>query len=154
MNKYIKKSEAFRHFYIDGINSYSSTDYECNTGLHSNIKPIMQHVVVFWSCTNRISVLRAFLCLLQNENHRFNPACTDKYLFILPSHSNAKPMCLICNECVAVLKDYNVRRHHIEKHQTFRANFPEGSRERAAKVQSLIACYNRSCHAQPEYVIE
>ncbi len=81
---------------------------------------------------------------IANENRQFNPAWTDKYLFILPPHPNAKPMCLICNECVAVLKDYNMRRHHVEKHQTFHTNFPEGSQERAAKVQSLIASYNRS----------
>ncbi|XP_058626113.1 SCAN domain-containing protein 3-like [Onychostoma macrolepis] len=37
-----------------------------------------------------------------------------------------------------------MRRHHVEKHQTFHTNFPEGSQERAAKVQSLIASYNRS----------
>ena len=82
---------------------------------------------------------------VDTENRRFNPAWTDKYLFILPPNPNAKPMCLICNECVAVLKDYNVRRHHIEKHPTFRSNFPEGSKERAAKMQSLLASYNRSC---------
>lgn len=79
------------------------------------------------------------------ENRRFNPAWTDKYVFILPPSPNAKPMCLLCNECVAVLKDYNVRRHHIEKHAAFRTNFPEGSPERAAKIQSLTASYNRSC---------
>ncbi len=81
---------------------------------------------------------------IANENCQFNPAWTDKYLSILPPHPNAKPMCLICNECIAVLKDYNMRRHHVEKHQTFHTNFPEGSQERAAKVQSLIASYNRS----------
>ena len=82
---------------------------------------------------------------VDTENRRFNPAWTDKYLFILPPNPNAKPMCLICNECVAVPKDYNVRRHHMEKHPTFRSNFPEGSKERAAKMQSLLASYNRSC---------
>uniref|UniRef100_A0A9J8BA81 C2H2-type domain-containing protein n=1 Tax=Cyprinus carpio carpio TaxID=630221 RepID=A0A9J8BA81_CYPCA len=81
---------------------------------------------------------------IADENRQFNPAWTNKYLFILPPHPNAKPMCLICNECVAVFKDYNVRRHHSEKHQTFRTNFPEGSQERVAKVQSLIASYKRS----------
>jgi len=37
------------------------------------------------------------------ENRQFNPAWTDKHLFILPPHPNTKPMCF--NECVAVLKD-------------------------------------------------
>ena len=54
-------------------------------------------------------------------------------------------MCLICHECVVVLKEYNVRWHHIEKHPTFRTNFPEGSKESAVKVQSLTASYNSSC---------
>ena len=76
---------------------------------------------------------------VDTENRRFNPAWTDKYLFILPPNPNAKPMCLICNECVAVLKDYN------NKHSTFRSSFPEGSQDRAAKIQSLLASYNRSC---------
>uniref|UniRef100_A0A3Q3EAD9 HAT C-terminal dimerisation domain-containing protein n=1 Tax=Labrus bergylta TaxID=56723 RepID=A0A3Q3EAD9_9LABR len=82
---------------------------------------------------------------IENETRRFNPAWTDKYLFILPPNASAKPMCLLCNECVAMFKDYNVRRHHFEKRRTFQTNFPEGSQERAAKVQSLIASYNRSC---------
>ena len=72
---------------------------------------------------------------VDTENRQFNPVWIDKYLFILPPNPNAKLMCLICNECVAVPKDYNVRRHHIEKHPTFRSNFPEGSQERAAKMQ-------------------
>lgn len=42
--------------------------------------------------------------------------------------------CLICNECVVVLKDYNLWRHHIDKHQTFCTNFPRGHQERAAKT--------------------
>uniref|UniRef100_A0A8C5N8A0 DUF4371 domain-containing protein n=1 Tax=Gouania willdenowi TaxID=441366 RepID=A0A8C5N8A0_GOUWI len=82
---------------------------------------------------------------IEEENRRFNPSWTDKYLFILPPGPNAKPKCLLCNECVAVLKDYNVWRHHTEKHATFRTNFPEGSHEMAAKIQSLTASYNRSC---------
>ena len=82
---------------------------------------------------------------VDTENRRFNPAWTEKYLFILPPNPIAKPMCLICNECVAVLKDYNVRRHHIDKHSKFRSSFPEGSQDRAAKIQSLLASYNRSC---------
>lgn len=81
---------------------------------------------------------------IDNENRHFNPAWTDKYCFILPPTPNAKPMCLLCNDCVAVLKEYNVRRHDLEKHPTFGVNFPEGSQQRASKVQSLIASYNRS----------
>uniref|UniRef100_A0A8C1IF79 HAT C-terminal dimerisation domain-containing protein n=1 Tax=Cyprinus carpio TaxID=7962 RepID=A0A8C1IF79_CYPCA len=78
-------------------------------------------------------------CKIANESRQFNPAWTYKYLFILPPHPNAKPMCLICIECIAVFKDYNVRRNHIEKHQTFHTNFPKGSQERVAKPERATA---------------
>ncbi len=44
----------------------------------------------------------------------------DNYAFILPSFVNANPVCLICNEVVAVYKEYNIRRHHETKHCTFK----------------------------------
>ena len=81
---------------------------------------------------------------IEDENRRFNPAWTDRYCFILPPTPNAKLMCLLCNERVAVNKEYNVRRHHEQRHRTFRVNFPEGSQQRTLKVQRLIASYNRS----------
>uniref|UniRef100_A0A8C6VXB7 DUF4371 domain-containing protein n=2 Tax=Nothobranchius furzeri TaxID=105023 RepID=A0A8C6VXB7_NOTFU len=57
---------------------------------------------------------------------------------------DAKPLCLLCHESLSVLKEYNIQRHHTEKHQTFGAQFPKGTSERASKVQSLLASYNRS----------
>ena len=30
---------------------------------------------------------------------------------------NAKPVCLICNQHVAVLKEYNIRRHYDTQHK-------------------------------------
>ena len=40
---------------------------------------------------------------------------TDKYAFVLPVGST-KPMCLICNETVALVKSGNVKRHYETKH--------------------------------------
>uniref|UniRef100_A0A8C6Q1A1 HAT C-terminal dimerisation domain-containing protein n=1 Tax=Nothobranchius furzeri TaxID=105023 RepID=A0A8C6Q1A1_NOTFU len=57
---------------------------------------------------------------------------------------NAKPLCLLCHKSLSVLKEYNILRHHTEKHQTVGAQFLEGTSERASKVQSLLASYNRS----------
>lgn len=54
-------------------------------------------------------------------------------------------MCLICNERIAVLKEYNIWRHHNEKQQSFQINYPEGLQEMSAKVQSLMESYSRSC---------
>ncbi len=49
-----------------------------------------------------------------NENCRFKPAWDEKYLFILASDPKAKWMCLICDDCTAILKEFNVWRHHFE----------------------------------------
>uniref|UniRef100_A0A3Q2FJ59 SPIN-DOC-like zinc-finger domain-containing protein n=1 Tax=Cyprinodon variegatus TaxID=28743 RepID=A0A3Q2FJ59_CYPVA len=70
---------------------------------------------------------------LDDENRWFNSAWTKKYLFTLLLTANAKPMCLLCNKSISVLKDYNLRRHHIEKHPTFCVTFPKGPAERAEK---------------------
>uniref|UniRef100_A0A3Q0RPI0 SPIN-DOC-like zinc-finger domain-containing protein n=1 Tax=Amphilophus citrinellus TaxID=61819 RepID=A0A3Q0RPI0_AMPCI len=70
---------------------------------------------------------------IDNENRGFNPAWTDQYVFILPQR--LKPLCLICNESLSVLKEYNIRRHHVEKHRAFGTAFPEGTEERVTKVQ-------------------
>ena len=37
-----------------------------------------------------------------------------KYFFV---HSSDKAVCVICNETVAVLKEYNMKRHYETKHQ-------------------------------------
>uniref|UniRef100_A0A3B4ZF37 HAT C-terminal dimerisation domain-containing protein n=1 Tax=Stegastes partitus TaxID=144197 RepID=A0A3B4ZF37_9TELE len=58
---------------------------------------------------------------------------------------NSKPLSLFCNESLSVLKEYNIRRHHVEKHRAFGTAFPKGTEERATKVQSRLASYNRSC---------
>uniref|UniRef100_A0A8C6PNY7 DUF4371 domain-containing protein n=1 Tax=Nothobranchius furzeri TaxID=105023 RepID=A0A8C6PNY7_NOTFU len=62
----------------------------------------------------------------------------------MEKNCDAKPLCLLCHESLSVLKEYNIQRHHTEKHQTFGAQFPKGTSERASKVQSLLASYNRS----------
>uniref|UniRef100_A0A3B4ZMJ5 HAT C-terminal dimerisation domain-containing protein n=1 Tax=Stegastes partitus TaxID=144197 RepID=A0A3B4ZMJ5_9TELE len=66
-------------------------------------------------------------------------------MFILPQRLNSKPLSLFCNESLSVLKEYNIRRHHVEKHRAFGTAFPKGTEERATKVQSRLASYNRSC---------
>ena len=42
----------------------------------------------------------------------------DKYAFVLPTVST-KPMCLICNETVALVKSGNVKPHYETKHGHF-----------------------------------
>jgi len=41
------------------------------------------------------------------ENRAFNNDWTLKYLFISPNLPNSNPMCLLCDECVSAVKEYN-----------------------------------------------
>lgn len=52
-------------------------------------------------------------------------------------------MCLLCSESIAVMKEYNVKRHYKSNHGSFSNSFPEGSDERRRKVNGLLACFQR-----------
>jgi len=48
---------------------------------------------------------------LENENRQFCPEWIDLYCIILPDRVGALPVCLICNQTVAVMKVFNIKRH-------------------------------------------
>lgn len=50
---------------------------------------------------------------ITDENRVFNEKWTDDYFFV---ETNKKALCLICREIVAVFKEYNLRRHYMQKH--------------------------------------
>lgn len=77
---------------------------------------------------------------VDSENRQFNSEWTDKYAFIAV---NAKPVCLICNECIAVCKDFNLRRHFKTAHAKFDTSFPPGSVARREKISALTSCYEQ-----------
>ncbi|KAL1279144.1 hypothetical protein QQF64_025817 [Cirrhinus molitorella] len=81
---------------------------------------------------------------VDSENRAYKEEWNDKYGFILPSFVNAKPVCLICNEVVAVCKEYNIRRHHETKHGTFKVAFPLQTEARKRKIETLLASYAHS----------
>ena len=68
----------------------------------------------------------------------------NNFAFILPGFTNGKPMCLICNEVVAVCKEYNVKRHHKTKHGSFNVAYPLLSEARKRKIQALSEGYAKS----------
>ncbi|KAK6492333.1 SCAN domain-containing protein 3-like [Huso huso] len=72
------------------------------------------------------------------ENHSFKDDWKEKYVCILPSFVNAKPLCLLCNE------KYNLRRHFESRHKTFNESFPLQSDARRQKIDSLVASYIHS----------
>jgi hypothetical protein len=77
------------------------------------------------------------------ENRLFQDSWTENYLFVL-SPSGNKPVCLLCNESIAVVKQSNIKRHFEKKHATFNEQFPIASQIRKDKVTSLKSNVARS----------
>ena len=67
------------------------------------------------------------------ECRAFKDEWTQKYFFTLYKD---KPLCLICNETIAVIKEFNIQRHFKTKHNSSTyASLSEG--ERRSKIESL-----------------
>lgn len=49
-----------------------------------------------------------------SESRVFNPKWTNDYFFV---QCKEKAVCLICQEAVAVFKEYNLRRHYESRHK-------------------------------------
>ena len=62
----------------------------------------------------------------------------------MPTFRNASPASLICNETVAVAKEYNLRRHHNTKHTNFKDSYPEQSEARQRKMATLKSACTRA----------
>jgi len=60
---------------------------------------------------------------IDSENREYKTEWTDKYVFALTVGST-KPMCLICNETVSLVKSGNVKCHYETKHAHFKQNYP------------------------------
>ena len=63
---------------------------------------------------------------VDSKNREFKTEWTDKYAFVLPVGSTT-PICLICNEMVALVKSGNVKRHYETKHAHFEQKYPQNS---------------------------
>ena len=73
------------------------------------------------------------------ECRQFQDEWSLKYFFI---KSADKALCVICHEAIAVLEEYNLRRHYQTKHQSNYSLFtPEGKirAENFAKLQHQIS---------------
>ena len=77
------------------------------------------------------------------ENRQFKSEWTEKYLFVLPAVTSKKPVCLLCSDCISVMKEYNLKRHYVTNHGSFAASFPEGSEERRGKVKSMLTSFQK-----------
>ena len=68
-------------------------------------------------------------CVISHYSLYYVPArcgfylVSNKYAFVLPAGSTT-PMCVICNETVALLKSGHVKCHYDTKHEHFEQNHP------------------------------
>lgn len=72
---------------------------------------------------------------VETENRQFKAEWTEQFCFTIVGLS--KPMCLICNEVISVVKVCNLKRHYESKHKEFHSKFPPGSSLRQRKISSL-----------------
>src|SRR4029434_9349482 len=80
---------------------------------------------------------------VDSKNREFKTDWTDKYAFVLPVGST-KPMSLICNETVALVKSGNVKRHYETKHAHFEQKYPQHSEVRGRQINHLQS-YQATC---------
>ena len=83
---------------------------------------------------------------VDSKNREFKTEWTDKYAFVLPVGST-KPMCLICNETVALVKSGNVKRHYETKHAHFEQKYSEVRGRKINHLQSSAGIFVQSVHA-------
>uniref|UniRef100_A0A8C4T636 HAT C-terminal dimerisation domain-containing protein n=1 Tax=Erpetoichthys calabaricus TaxID=27687 RepID=A0A8C4T636_ERPCA len=75
---------------------------------------------------------------IDQENRSFQKSWTEDFFFILPDQPNARPMCIIYQETVSVIKSSNVKRHFETKHaEYYNANYPPKSELRSHKIDAL-----------------
>ena len=55
--------------------------------------------------------------------------------------NSTRPMCLICQETIAVIKISNLKWHYEMKHRNFEETFPQNSEVRTTKINALKSSY-------------
>lgn len=71
---------------------------------------------------------------VDTEGRQFQEKWTEEFFFIL---KNGKPICLLCNESISVMKEFNIKRHYSTKHATLHSL--TGQLLRTDKIQKLTA---------------
>nr|XP_014351308.1 PREDICTED: general transcription factor II-I repeat domain-containing protein 2A-like [Latimeria chalumnae] len=66
------------------------------------------------------------------EHRKFNPEWTEKYFFV--ESKTGVHTCLVCLECVAIAKEYNIHCHYETKHLKFKELLGEAQTK---KIESL-----------------
>ena len=74
---------------------------------------------------------------VDSERQAFNKDWMPKYFF---TEIDNNGVCLLCNQSVAVLKEYNISRHYAKKHGNYGNNLSEAERQpRATELDRKLA---------------
>ena len=74
---------------------------------------------------------------VDSERRAFNKDWMPKYFF---TEIDNKGVCFLCNQSVAVLKEYNISRHYATKQGTYGNNLSEAERQtRATELDRKLA---------------
>ena len=77
---------------------------------------------------------------VDDECRSFNDKWTEKYFSILHF---GKPTCLICNQSVAVNKEFNIKRHFMR--QSIRSFRSTEVKQKKDKINRLKLCLEKQC---------
>ena len=107
----------------------------------------------YWDCVVNRSYSAATHLHAQTNTHRLKSLDCTKMVcskftakrkvqsaFILPPTST-RPMCLVCQETIAVMKISNLKRHYEMKQRNFEETFPQTSEVRTTKINALKSSY-------------
>ena len=70
---------------------------------------------------------------IDKEGREFNSDW--KLSYFVKQHSGSEAICIICNQIIAALKEYNIRRHYTTRHA--QQYDQHSGRERAEKYETL-----------------
>ena len=60
---------------------------------------------------------------VDDKGQTFQSAWREKYFFV---EHYSKPFCLICQTSIAVMKEFNVKRHYVTCHSKYKEYVGEG----------------------------
>ena len=79
---------------------------------------------------------------VDSERRAFNKDWMPKYFF---TEIDNKGVCLLCNQSVAVLKEYNISHHYATKHGNYDNNLSEAERQTRATERIENSQGSRTC---------
>ena len=89
-------------------------------------------------------------CKIASECRKVQTWWENEYFFM---EVKRKCVCLICHESVAVMKDYNVRRHYETKHQTY-TSYTGAEREEKVKQMEASLLPQQQCFLRTNKIQE